>query len=607
MDPPGQNRPWCCSDASKSGKRSRTRWARARTGSSAVLALVGEPGIGKTALLDHAAEAADGLQVLRARGIESEAEIPFASLLELLRPALGRCSSACPSHSRWRSRARWPCVRGRRSSASPSVRRRSACSPPTPSEAPVAVLIDDAQWLDGSSAQALLFALRRLVADPIAVFIAVREGEPSLLDGADLPALRAGRAEQRGGRAAARWGRSPSGRAAACARRRETRSPCSSWRRGAGARPGARGRARHRSRPASRPRSRRRVGSSSSRPPGTRCAAATSDTGDLPMLERAAARIGVDLSGLEPGERGRAGRRCGPGGSSSVIRSPARRSTPARPAPAPPGRIERSPAALPDLDIDRRAWHLASAAAGADRVRLLCPGAGRSAQPRAQRLRHGRAAGSSGRRSWPATRERSARLPGAGGDAIWLAGLGRARARAARRGPGRMPRTPDGDRRRHLAGQIAIRRGPVMRGYEILVATAEHADPGARGGDAGRGGGACFYAGDAPELLAVAERARAALPADASARSAVHRLRRARDRPDRRRRRRRRRGGPARGDRPGARASPEWRDNLELLALARRRADHPARDPAGRCAARRRARAPPASAPRSACCRTSST
>ena len=51
------------------------------------------------------------------------------------------------------------------------------------------VLVDDAHWLDGSSAQALLFAFRRLVADPIAVLIAVREGEPSLLDGADLPTL----------------------------------------------------------------------------------------------------------------------------------------------------------------------------------------------------------------------------------------------------------------------------------------------------------------------------------------------------------------------------------------------------------------------------------
>ena len=56
-------------------------------------------------------------------------------------------------------------------------------------EGPVAVLVDDAHWLDGSSAQALLFAFRRLVADPIAVLIAVREGDPSLLDGADLPTL----------------------------------------------------------------------------------------------------------------------------------------------------------------------------------------------------------------------------------------------------------------------------------------------------------------------------------------------------------------------------------------------------------------------------------
>ena len=56
----------------------------------------------------------------------------------------------------------------------------------------MAVLVDDAQWLDGSSAQALLFAFRRLVADPIAVLVAVREGESSLLDGADLPAVRIG-------------------------------------------------------------------------------------------------------------------------------------------------------------------------------------------------------------------------------------------------------------------------------------------------------------------------------------------------------------------------------------------------------------------------------
>ncbi len=57
-------------------------------GRSAALAFSGPPGIGKTALLGYATQRADGMALLRARGIESEAQIPFASLLELLRPAL---------------------------------------------------------------------------------------------------------------------------------------------------------------------------------------------------------------------------------------------------------------------------------------------------------------------------------------------------------------------------------------------------------------------------------------------------------------------------------------------------------------------------------------
>jgi hypothetical protein len=52
------------------------------------------------------------------------------------------------------------------------------------------VLVDDTQWLDGSSAASLLFAVRRLVADPVAVVLAIREGESSLIDAADLPTLR---------------------------------------------------------------------------------------------------------------------------------------------------------------------------------------------------------------------------------------------------------------------------------------------------------------------------------------------------------------------------------------------------------------------------------
>src|SRR5204863_4151216 len=57
-------------------------------------------------------------------------------------------------------------------------------------ESPVLVLVDDAHRLDTASAEALLFAARRLLADPIALVFAVREGEPSLLDGADLRVMR---------------------------------------------------------------------------------------------------------------------------------------------------------------------------------------------------------------------------------------------------------------------------------------------------------------------------------------------------------------------------------------------------------------------------------
>jgi predicted ATPase len=164
---------------------------RSRSGASAVLALAGEPGIGKTALLDYAAGRAEGMQLLRARGIESEAQIPFGSLLELIRPALVLLDKIPQPQA--------VALEGALALRPGSAQDRFALGAATLSllaayaeQAPVAVLVDDAQWLDGSSAQALLFAFRRLVADPIAVLVAVREGEPSLLDGAGLPTLRIG-------------------------------------------------------------------------------------------------------------------------------------------------------------------------------------------------------------------------------------------------------------------------------------------------------------------------------------------------------------------------------------------------------------------------------
>ena len=61
----------------------------AQEGESRTLVLLGEPGVGKTALLAHAAALAEGMQILRASGVESEAELEYSGLLELLRPLLG--------------------------------------------------------------------------------------------------------------------------------------------------------------------------------------------------------------------------------------------------------------------------------------------------------------------------------------------------------------------------------------------------------------------------------------------------------------------------------------------------------------------------------------
>src|SRR4029077_9486745 len=62
--------------------------ANARTGTSGVAVITGEPGIGKSALLADAAASAEGMRVLSARGVEREAAVPFGGLLELLRPVV---------------------------------------------------------------------------------------------------------------------------------------------------------------------------------------------------------------------------------------------------------------------------------------------------------------------------------------------------------------------------------------------------------------------------------------------------------------------------------------------------------------------------------------
>ncbi|MEE3850626.1 AAA family ATPase [Gordonia sp. LSe1-13] len=150
--------------------------SNARIGTSGVLAVTGEPGVGKTALLRWTQSRLDGFRVVRATGTEPEREVPFAALLAVLRPALDLLDTIAEPQARALSSALAleESAAGDRfavGAATLSLLCRYA------EDGPIAVLLDDLQWIDTPSADALLFAARRLSADPIAVVAAGREGE----------------------------------------------------------------------------------------------------------------------------------------------------------------------------------------------------------------------------------------------------------------------------------------------------------------------------------------------------------------------------------------------------------------------------------------------
>ena len=209
-----------------------------------MLVLRGEAGIGKTALLEHVAEQAAGCRVARAAGVESEMEFAFASLHQLCAPMLDGIARA----ARRRSATRWRGVRAA-ARATPPDRFLVALAvlsllAEVAEARPLVCLVDDAQWLDGASAQALAFVARRLLAEPIAMVFAVRE--PSDADVlAGLPELRVEGLPDDDARALlASVLRGPAGRARPRPdRRRDARQPAGAA--GAAARPDA-GRARGR-------------------------------------------------------------------------------------------------------------------------------------------------------------------------------------------------------------------------------------------------------------------------------------------------------------------------------------------------------------------------
>ncbi|MGL5810137.1 MAG: AAA family ATPase, partial [Nocardioides sp.] len=151
---------------------------RARVGRSGALVVRGEAGIGKTALVEQAREAAvsSGFRVEAAVGVEAEAEFAFAGLHQLCGPLLDRVG-ALPEPQQ----AALGVAFGRRAGPAPDRFLVGLASlslvAEVAEEAPLLCLIDDAQWLDEASAQVLAFVARRVAAERVALVFGLRDTE----------------------------------------------------------------------------------------------------------------------------------------------------------------------------------------------------------------------------------------------------------------------------------------------------------------------------------------------------------------------------------------------------------------------------------------------
>ena len=160
----------------------------ARQGAAGSLVVRGEPGVGKSALLEQLALTTPRATVLRTQGLEVEAPLAFAALHQLLRPVLS-----------WRDGLPAPQARALRvafgEEDGPAVEpflmgiATLGLLTAAAEERLVVCLVDDAHWLDDATADALLFCTRRIDADRVAVVFTVRDGVASRLDSHGLPEL----------------------------------------------------------------------------------------------------------------------------------------------------------------------------------------------------------------------------------------------------------------------------------------------------------------------------------------------------------------------------------------------------------------------------------
>jgi DNA-binding CsgD family transcriptional regulator len=152
-----------------------------RGGASRALVLRGEPGAGKTALLDHASSAAAGFRTLRAAGVEPEAELAYAGLQQLCAPLLEH-TGRLPAPQRTAVEVAFGLAAGDPPDALLIGLGLLGLLGEAARERPLLVLVDDLQWFDPMSQVIVLFAARRLGRESVALILAARPGD-------DLPGL----------------------------------------------------------------------------------------------------------------------------------------------------------------------------------------------------------------------------------------------------------------------------------------------------------------------------------------------------------------------------------------------------------------------------------
>lgn len=164
------------------------RFVRGESSGGTVLLLSGEPGIGKTALVDVAAEAAEDaeIRVLRSTALEYEAALVFGGLSQVAAPMLEHLSELAPVH---RAALSVICgfetgpVPGQLIAGSAILGLTTAAS----RVAPLLLIIDDAQWLDRPSAMALAYAGRRLPGKDVRLLVAARPNPGGVFERGDFP------------------------------------------------------------------------------------------------------------------------------------------------------------------------------------------------------------------------------------------------------------------------------------------------------------------------------------------------------------------------------------------------------------------------------------